>query len=78
MLNIEIIQHKIHKIRSQNVILDFDLADLYEVETKRLNEAVKRNISRFPEKFMFRINLEEWDSMRSQISTASDQKKKKH
>lgn len=70
------IQHKIYEIRSQKVLLDFDLAELYEVETKRLNEAVKRNKDRFPERFMFRLTQEEWKRMRSQISTASDQSKR--
>lgn len=48
------IQNKIYEVRGLSVMLDFDLAELYEVETKRLNEAVKRNIERFPERFMFR------------------------
>lgn len=57
-------------------MLDFDLAELYEVETKRLNESVKRNMERFPEKFMFRLTKKEWETMRSQIETASDQSKR--
>lgn len=57
-------------------MLDFDLAELYEVETKRLNESVKRNIERFPDRFMFRLTIREWEGMRSQISTASDQNKR--
>ena len=52
-------------------MLDFDLAELYEVKTKALNQAVKRNIQRFPSDFMFRLTLDEWESMRSQIATAS-------
>lgn len=67
-------------------MLDFDLADLYEVETKRLNEQVKRNITRFPEDFMFRLTKEEWgylqlqilaepEAMRSQFATASQKKR---
>ena len=75
-MNLELIHHKIHSVRNQNVILDFDLAILYEVETKRLNEAVKRNSMRFPEKFMFRLSQEEWKEMRSQIATASEQNKR--
>lgn len=70
------IQNKIYEIRGQSVMLDFDLAELYEVETKRLNESVKRNIERFPERFMFRLTKTEWETMRSQISTASDQSKR--
>ena len=53
-------------------MLDFDLAQLYEVETKALNQAVKRNVKRFPEDFMFRLTLAEWDAIRSQAVTASE------
>lgn len=70
------IQNKIYEVRGLSVMLDFDLAELYEVETKRLNEAVKRNIERFPERFMFRLTKTEWEVMRSQIATASDQSKR--
>ena len=70
----EKIIRKIYVIREQKVMLDFDLADLYEVETKAFNQAVKRNIERFPEDFMFRLTSKEWLSMRSQIVTASMQK----
>lgn len=70
------IQNKIYEVRRLSVMLDFDLAELYEVETKRLNEAVKRNIERFPERFMFRLTKTEWEVMRSQIATASDQSKR--
>jgi phage regulator Rha-like protein len=69
----EKIIRKIYIIREQKVMLDFDLADLYEVETKRLNEQVKRNIDRFPEDFMFRLTSKEWTLMRSQNATASMQ-----
>ena len=55
-------------------MLDFDLAVLYEVPTKALNQAVKRNIKRFPQDFMFRLTVEEWQEMWSQIVTASDNK----
>ncbi len=70
------IQNKIYQVREQSVMLDFDLAELYEVETRVLNQAVKRNIERFPERFMFRLTKEEWETMRSQIVTASDQTKR--
>lgn len=70
------IQNKIYEVRGQSVMLDFDLAELYEVETKRLNESVKRNIERFPERFMFRLTQNEWERMRSQIATASNQTKR--
>ena len=68
---IQSIQNRIYEIRGQRVMLDFDLAQLYEVETKRLNEAVKRNLKRFPEDFMFRLSATEWESIRSQAETAS-------
>src|SRR4051812_47515408 len=74
-MNIQPIQNKIYEIRSLKVMLDFDLADLYEVETKVLNQAVKRNIQRFPEDFMFRLTQQEWSLMRSQIVTASQNKR---
>ncbi|HSQ45034.1 MAG TPA: ORF6N domain-containing protein, partial [Ginsengibacter sp.] len=69
----EKIIRKIYVIREQKVMLDFDLADLYEVETRRLNEQVKRNINRFPEDFMFRLTFKEWQLMRSQFVTSSSQ-----
>ena len=65
------IQTKIYEIRGLKVMLDFDLAELYEVETKVLNQAVKRNSKRFPDDFMFRTTQEEWMVMRSQFVTAS-------
>src|SRR5580698_9045023 len=68
-MELQIIRQKIYEIRGQKVMLDFDLAELYGVETRTLNQAVKRNIDRFPEDFMFRLTEEEW--MRSQIVTAS-------
>ncbi|WP_243699445.1 ORF6N domain-containing protein [Flavobacterium caseinilyticum] len=74
-MQIQTFQSKIHDFRGQKVILDFDLAALYEVETKVLNQAVKRNIKRFPSDFMFRLTTEEWESMRSQIVTAYQNKR---
>lgn len=56
IIPIEVIENRIFVIRDQKVMIDRDLAELYGVETKRLNEAVKRNIERFPEEFMFRLN----------------------
>ena len=70
-MKLTIIQQKMFEVRGQNVMLDFDLAELYGVETKRLNDQVKRNMDRFPEDFMFRLTPKEWDFMRSQIATAS-------
>ncbi len=69
----ETIIRKIYLIREQKVMMDFDLAVLYEVETKALNQAVKRNIDRFPEDFMLRLTSKEWLTMRSQIVTTSTQ-----
>ena len=69
----EIIIRKIYLLRGQKVMLDFDIAALYQVETKRLNEQVKRNIDRFPNDFMFSVTTKEWQNMRSQIATASSE-----
>ena len=66
------IQNRIYEIRGERVMLDFDLADLYEVLTKALNQAVKRNSKRFPKDFMFRLTLAEWETIRSQNVTAFD------
>lgn len=71
----EIIINKIFVIRGQKVMLDYDIAALYEVTTKRLNEQVKRNIEKFSEEFMFRLSKKEWLSMRSQNATASQVKR---
>ena len=82
--NLEELKSHIYIVRGKQVMLDRDLAELYGVETKRLNEAVKRNIGRFPEDFMFRISEMEWDgltkqmvipidNMRSQIATSYSQ-----
>ena len=67
----EIIQNKIHEIRGVRVMLDFDLAALYQVETRVLNQAVKRNMKRFPPDFMIHLTAEEWYTMSSQIVTTS-------
>ena len=64
------IQNMIYTIRGQKVMLDSDLAMLYEVETKVLNQAIKRNIERFPQDFMFQLSQEEWQVLRSQIVTS--------
>ena len=64
------IESLIHTFRGQKVMLDFDLAMLYGVQTKALNQAVKRNIKRFPDDFMFQLTQEEWNILRSQIVTA--------
>lgn len=64
------IQNRIYEIRGERVILDRDLADLYEVPTKSLNLAVKRNLKRFPKDFMFRLTKEEFEDLRFQIETS--------
>ena len=63
----------IYVIRNQQVMIDSDLAMLYQVETKRLNEAAKRNISRFPERFRFQLTKEEYEILKSQIATSSSE-----
>ena len=65
----EIIAERIFIVRGQKVILDADLATLYEVPTKRFNEAVKRNVAKFPADFMFALSATEWAALRSQIAT---------
>jgi regulator of replication initiation timing len=67
----EIIMQKIYYIRNQKVMLDRDLAELYEVETKALKQAVKRNIDIFPKHFMFELSQGEFDNLRSQTVTSS-------
>jgi hypothetical protein len=64
------IQSKIFEIREQKVMLDFDLAEMYQVETKSLNLSVKRNMKRFPSNFMFQLTKDEWDNLRLQIETS--------
>jgi len=66
----EIIKHKIIEIRGQKIMLDSDLADLYQTTTKRLKEAVRRNISRFPEDFMFELSKEEFIFLRTQNASS--------
>ena len=70
-MDLDRIRNKIFEIRGERVMLDFDLALLYEIETKRLKEAVRRNLNRFPEDFMFELTKEEWEILRSQFATSS-------
>ena len=65
------IKSKIYSVRGKEVMLDSDLAELYEVSSKRLNEQVKRNIERFPDDFMFQLTEEEYKNLKSQIATSS-------
>ena len=70
-MELEVIQNKIVEIRGCKVMLDFDLALLYNVENKRLKEAVRRNINRFPEDFMFELTEIEFNSLRTQIASSN-------
>lgn len=65
-INEEIIVSKIYNVRGKQVMLSYDLAELYEVETRMLNQQVKRNIGRFPERYMFQLTQNEYDRLRSQ------------
>ncbi|MDE3149076.1 MAG: ORF6N domain-containing protein, partial [Acidobacteriota bacterium] len=67
MLPVEVIERRIYLIRGHKVMLDTDLATLYQVETRALNQAVRRNRDRFPEDFMFQLNKKELENWRSQI-----------
>lgn len=70
----EIILNKIYFVREQKIMIDRDLAELYGVETKRLKEAIKRNIERFPEDFMFEMTKDEFENWRSQFATSKSDK----
>lgn len=70
-MELQPIQSKIYEIRGQRVMLDRDLAELYDVPTKVLNQAVKRNIKRFPPDFMFQLNKAEFENLKSQIVTSN-------
>jgi hypothetical protein len=74
VISMEKIRKKIYRIRGKSVMLDKDLAKLYKVSTKRLNEQVKRNSERFPEDFMFQLNKEELENWRSQFATSNSEK----
>jgi hypothetical protein len=69
--DIDIIRNKIHTIRGLCVILDFDLATLYQVDTKMVKRAVRRNLKRFPGDFMFELTMDEWKNLRYQFGTSS-------
>ena len=71
----EIIMNKIYVIRNQKVMIDRDLAELYEVETKRLKEVVRRNPNRFPKDFMFEMNKNEFENWRSHFASSKEDKK---
>lgn len=67
----EVVMNKIYQIRQQKVMLDSDLGELYQVETRRLNEQIKRNYNRFPADFMFQLTKQEWGHLKSQNATSS-------
>ena len=70
-MELELIQNRIFEIRGRKVMLDFHLAEMYQVETKNLNLSVRRNIKRFPSDFMFQLSQDEWENLRLQIATSS-------
>lgn len=67
----EIVLSKIYQFRGKKVMIDADLAELYEVETRVLNQQIKRNMDRFPEDFMFTLNKEEWEQLKSQNTNSA-------
>lgn len=69
---IQSVQNRIYEIRGERIMLDYDLAILYEVETKVLNQTVKRNHKRFPEDFMFQLTKQEFEALRFQIETSNN------
>jgi hypothetical protein len=71
-MEIELIKNSIHEIRGKKVILDFELAKMYQVETKYLKRIVRYNIKRFPPDFMFEITKEEWNALRCKFSTSKN------
>ncbi|MFC2086316.1 ORF6N domain-containing protein [Bacteroidota bacterium] len=71
MISDEVIMNKIFLVRGQKVMIDSEIAELYGVETRRLNEQVKRNSERFPENFMFQLTKDEFDNLKSQNATSS-------
>ena len=77
-MELQTIQNRIYEIRGQKVLLDFDLAELYETETKRLKEAVRRNMERFPSDFMFELTKDEYNTLRTQFATLDNRGRGKH
>jgi len=69
-MELQVIQNRIYEVRGHKVMLDFDLAEMYQVETKNLNLSVKRNAKRFPSDFMFQLTKEEWERLRFQFATS--------
>jgi hypothetical protein len=73
ILSQKLIENRIFNVRGNQGMLDFHLAELYAVETKRINEQVKRNIKRFPNNFMFQLTATEWKHLQSQIATTENE-----
>ena len=73
LVNQESLTEKIYIIRGQKVMLDFELAEIYGYETKRFNEQVKNNIEKFDDDFRFQLTKEEWENLRSKISTSKSE-----
>ena len=71
MISVDNIRNRVYTIRGRQVMLDYDLAEIYGYEVKRLNEQVKRNIARFPDDFMFQLTEKEQDNLKSQFATSS-------
>ena len=76
-MELSVIQSKIHVIRGYKVMLDFDLAGIYEVETKNLKRSVRRNIERFPPDFMFELSETEWNILRCNFVTSNHNREKR-
>ena len=74
-MQLQLIQNRIYEVRGEKVMLDFDLAQLYEVETRVFNQAIKRNAESFPKDFMFRLTAKEWKNMMSQFGISSETEK---
>ena len=72
MMQLQNIQSKIYELRGQKIILDFDFAEMYEVETRALKQAVKRNLDRFPEDFMFQLTKQEWKEVITKCDNLTD------
>ena len=62
-MQLQVIQNKIYQVRGERIMLDFDLAEMYGVETRALKQAVRRNLERFPEDFMFQLSKPEWQQL---------------
>jgi len=73
-MKLQLIQNRIYEVRGEKVMLDFDLAELYDVETRVFNQAVKRNIDSFPKDFMFQLTLKEWQNILTSQNVISNSK----